>query len=92
MKVMRRRPRHWVPDFCRLPILFSTLVAAEVAVLVIWLTPSTEAGWSGGQFAAASLLAQWLALCSVVVKSPWLGGSLQVRRPVQVLPLRLTWV
>jgi len=67
MKVMRRRPRHWVPDFCRLPILFSTLVAAEVAVLVIWLTPSVEAGWSGGQFAAASLFAQWLALCTAVL-------------------------
>lgn len=41
---------------------------------------------------SAAWVVKCVALCSVVVKSPWLGGSLQVRRPVQVLPLRLTWV
>jgi two-component system, LytTR family, sensor histidine kinase AlgZ len=65
--MIRGKSRSWLPDFCRLPILFSTLVAAEVAVAVVALAPSAGPGWSWGQFAAASLLAQWLALCSAML-------------------------
>jgi two-component system sensor histidine kinase AlgZ len=56
----------WLPDFCQLPTLFSTLVAAQLVVMVIGLAPNDSSQWSGGQWVAASALAQWLALCSVV--------------------------
>jgi len=56
----------WLPDFCRLPILFTTLVAAQLVVLVIGLAPGDSPGWSGSQWLAASALAQWLALCAAV--------------------------
>jgi two-component system, LytTR family, sensor histidine kinase AlgZ len=65
--MMRTRPRGWLPDFCRLPILFSTLLASQVAVVVIALAPGAEGGWNTGQFIAASLFAQWLALCTAVL-------------------------
>ncbi len=80
--LMRRRPRHWLPDFCRLPILFATLVAAEVAVVVVAVAPNTGAGWSGGQFAAASLFAQWLALCAAVLLC-------KARAGLEMLPIAL---
>jgi two-component system, LytTR family, sensor histidine kinase AlgZ len=76
MAMMRRRPRGWLPDLCRLPNLFSTLVASEVAVLVVAIAPHTGPGWSATQFIAASLLAQWLALCSAVLLCKT-RGSLQ---------------
>ncbi len=70
-----RPPDDWLPDFCQPPTLFSTLIAAQVAVLVIGLAPSTQYAWSGGQWIAASSLGLWLALCSAVVLCklrPWL--------------------
>jgi len=58
----------WLPDFCRPPILFSTLVAAQVAVLVIGLAPGGGAEWRVNQWIAASALALWLALtCAVAL-------------------------
>jgi two-component system, LytTR family, sensor histidine kinase AlgZ len=80
--MMRRKPRGWLPDFCRLPILFSTLLASQVAVFVIALTPSANGGWSGGQFVAASLLAQWLALCTAVLLC-------KLRPSLRALPMAL---
>lgn len=90
--MMRRYPRAWLPDFCRLPILFSTLVAAEMAVVAIALAPSVDEGWGWREFIAASLLAQWLALCAAVLLCKtrpalqalpmWLGASLAWFMPV----------
>lgn len=65
----------FLPDFCRLPALFAVIVAAEIVVLVLALAPSVDGGWSGSQFLAASLFAQWLALTSAVLLCqlrPWL--------------------
>jgi len=56
----------WLPDFCQPPTLFSTLVAAQLAVLVIGLAPSAESSWNLRQWVAASAFAQWLALCSAL--------------------------
>ncbi|MFA5683365.1 MAG: histidine kinase [Lysobacteraceae bacterium] len=56
----------WLPDFCRLPVLFSTLVAAQLVVLVIGLAPGAAPAWALDQWLAASALALWLALCSAV--------------------------
>ncbi len=87
-------PDGWLPDFCQLPTLFSTLVAAQLAVLVIGLAPSTDSEWNGSQWIAASALAQWLALCSAVPLCklrpalqrlpPTLGGLLAWAIPVAV--------
>jgi two-component system, LytTR family, sensor histidine kinase AlgZ len=92
--MMRRRPRAWLPDFCRLQILFSTLVAAEMAVVAIALAPSVDDGWGWREFVAASLLAQWLALCAAVLlcKSRpalqslpmWIGATIAWAMPVLV--------
>lgn len=58
----------WLPDFCRPPILFSTLVAAQVAVLVIGLAPGGGEQWRVNQWIAGSALALWLALtCAVAL-------------------------
>jgi len=78
----------WLPDFCRLPVLFSTLVAAEVAVLVIALAPSAEHGWDGRQVAAASLFALWLALCNAVLLCKLRGPLCRLPQPLSAL---LAW-
>jgi two-component system, LytTR family, sensor histidine kinase AlgZ len=64
---MRRKPRDWLPDFCRLHILFTTLLAAQLSVVVIAFAPRAETTWTAGQFVAASLFAQWLGLCAAVL-------------------------
>ncbi|MCK7593944.1 sensor histidine kinase [Pseudomarimonas salicorniae] len=79
--------RHWhrawatpfePADFCRAKILFTTLVAAELVVVVLWLAPSGLQG--GGPFFAASALALWLAvLCAVLL--------CKMRDPLRRLPL-----
>ena len=56
----------WLPNFCQPPTLFSTLVAAQLAVMVIGLAPSTDNMWRPSQWIAASALAQWLALSSAI--------------------------
>jgi two-component system sensor histidine kinase AlgZ len=77
-----RVPHEWMPDFCRLPNLFSVLVAAELAVLVIALAPAPDHEWTGERLLAASLFALWLALvCAVLL--------CKLRGPLQRLPVRL---
>ena len=71
----------WLPDFCRLPILFSTMVAAEVAVLVIALAPSSEPSWSGERLTAASLFALWLALCNAILLCRLRGPLCRLPQP-----------
>ena len=66
--------RYEPPDFCRMPILFTCLVAAELVVIVLWLAPGGVL--QGETFFAASALALWLAvLCAVLLCKlrPWLG-------------------
>lgn len=53
------------PDFCRGPIVFATLVAAELVVVILWLAPGGVGSQDG--FFAASALAMWLALLSAVL-------------------------
>lgn len=55
-----------VTDFCRLPVLFATLLAAQLVVLAIGLAPSEMPAWRPTQWLAASGLGQWLALCAAV--------------------------
>lgn len=84
----------WLPDFCSPPILFSTLVGAQLVVIVMGLTPGAEVGWSLPDWLAGSALAQWLALCSAVVLCKFrpalqrlprtLGGTLAWLLPVAV--------
>jgi len=85
------------PDLCRLPLLFSTLVAAELVVLVIWLAPSAGRGWHWEPFFAASTLAIWLALCSAVMlcklrpilmRMPVMAGALCA----WLVPVATTWL
>jgi two-component system sensor histidine kinase AlgZ len=71
-----------MPDFCRLPTLFSVLVAAELAVLVIALAPAPEREWTGERLLAASLFALWLALVRAVLLC-------KLRAPLQRLPVRV---
>jgi two-component system sensor histidine kinase AlgZ len=60
------RRRFEPPDFCRVPILFTTLIAAELVVVVLWLAPG--APLSSDAFFASSALALWLALvCAVLL-------------------------
>jgi two-component system, LytTR family, sensor histidine kinase AlgZ len=59
--------RYLAPEFCQMPILFTTLVAAELVVVVIWLAPRLSGGSDVDAFLAASTLALWLALCSAVL-------------------------
>lgn len=62
------------PDFCRVPIVFTTLVAAELVVVILWLAPGGAGHLDG--FFAASALAMWLALLSAVLlckARPWLA-------------------
>ncbi len=75
-------PRTWMPDFCRLPTLFSVLLAAELAVLVIAFAPAPDDEWTGERLLAASLFAQWLAMVSTVLLC-------KLRAPLQRLPLRV---
>ena len=76
------KTKDWLPDLCSLPRLFSVLVAAEVAVLVIALAPAPDQEWTGQRLLAASLFAQWLALvCAVLL--------CKLRAPLQRLPIWL---
>lgn len=54
----------WLPDFCHLPVVFTTAMTAEIAVLVIVLAPDEQMQWTGGELFAASVFAQWLVLCA----------------------------
>ena len=72
----------WLPDFCRLPTLFTSLAATQIAVFVIWLAPAELPPWSGWRLLATSTFAQWLALCSVV-------AVCRVRRPLSHVPRHL---
>lgn len=54
--------------------MFTTLVAAELVVVILWLAPGSLLG--GDAFLGASTLAMWLALCSAVLLCslrPWLA-------------------
>ncbi len=62
------------PGFCRGPIVFTTLVAAELVVVILWLAPGGAGSAEG--FFAASALAMWLALLNAVLlckARPWLA-------------------
>lgn len=56
----------WMPDFCRPQALFGVIVAVEVVVLtaILLRLPQTPGSWT--ELFTASLMAQWLALLSVV--------------------------
>ena len=80
-----RSAADWLPDLCRLPVLFAVMVVAELVVLVLALAPLAGDPWSIGRFAAASLFSQWLALSSAAllcVLRPWLA-----RMPRRLGPL-----
>ena len=55
------------PDFCRLPLLFTSLVAAQLVVVVLALAPRRGESWTLGEFVAASTWALWLMLLSMLV-------------------------
>ncbi|MEZ5465898.1 MAG: histidine kinase [Lysobacteraceae bacterium] len=80
-------PRAWLPDLCRLPALLTIMVAAESAILVLALTPSSK--WDIPRFAGASLFAQWLALASGLLLCR--GAALLQRLPV-LLGAALAWL
>lgn len=64
-----------------MPILFTTLVTAELVVVVIWLAPNREGPASADPLFATSALALWLALCCGVLlckARPWLASLPQV--------------
>lgn len=52
----------WLPDLCRLPRLGAMLGLAELAVVVVALTPDGSPDWALRQFLSASGYALWLAL------------------------------
>src|SRR5690554_3372676 len=42
---MNTRPAEpWLPDFCRLPMLFAAMLVAQGVVLAIWLAPTKLVG------------------------------------------------
>jgi two-component system, LytTR family, sensor histidine kinase AlgZ len=60
--------RYLAPEFCRIPILFTTLVAAELVVVVIWLAPQRGELAPADPFFVTSTLALWLAVsCGVLL-------------------------
>ncbi|MBD8525472.1 sensor histidine kinase [Pseudomarimonas arenosa] len=64
------------PDFCRLPLLFTSLVAAQLVVVVLALAPRRSDPWTLEEFVAASTWALWLMLLSILVlckARPWLA-------------------
>lgn len=58
--------RRWMPDFCRPHSLFGVMVAVEVAVLTAIVLRLTQSPGNWTELFTASLMAQWLALLSVV--------------------------
>ncbi len=52
----------WLPDLCRLPRLGAMLGLAELAVVVVALSPDGSPDWQLRQFLSASGYALWLAL------------------------------
>lgn len=65
---MTSRPAEpWLPDFCRVPMLFAAMLVAQGVVLAIWLAPTAAIG-SLAEFALVSVYGQWLALlgCSAL--------------------------
>ncbi len=61
----QHRKELFLPDFCGIQILFSTLVVGELLALVLTLDPtsSTHGGWQ--ELALISLFIQWVALGSI---------------------------
>ena len=68
--------KHWFPDFCRTPVVFSLMVVAQLVVLVMWLAPGRALANPLRELAISSLFAQWLVLlCAVSLCKlrPWLN-------------------
>lgn len=57
-----REAEPWLPDLCRLTRLGAMLGMAELAVVVVALTPDGDTGWDLHRFLSASGYALWLAL------------------------------
>lgn len=73
---MSARSKFRPPDFCRLPLLFTSLVAAQLVVVVLALAPRRADPWSLEEFVAASTWSLWLMLLSMLVLCkvrPWLA-------------------
>lgn len=82
--------RPWLPDFCRLPVLFWVVVAVEVAVLtgVLVRLPTVPQAWTS--LFTASLFAQWLATLSVGAlcrARPWLDRQPLLRSVLLALAI-----
>lgn len=68
--------RHWFPDFCRLPTVFAVMVAAELVVLIIALSPSAVPRDTYAFISTVSFLVQWIAvMCAALLCTlrPWLS-------------------
>lgn len=63
----RAAAAEWLPDLCRLPVLFAVIVVAEIVVLLLALAQLPHAPWTLQRFAAASLFSIWLALASAAL-------------------------
>lgn len=73
-------PRQWVPDFCRLPTLFAVIIAAELVVVVLALSPLSVEPFSLPDFGSESLLAVWIALTSAMLLC-------KLREPLSRMPV-----
>lgn len=85
------------PDFCRTSLLFSSLVAAELIIVVISLAEIDGGRWTFERFLAASVMSLWMALAAAVVlckARPWLlrlplaGGAVLC----WLLPVSTVWL
>jgi two-component system sensor histidine kinase AlgZ len=75
MPSAKRPPREHLPlpDFCRLPALFTLLVVGALTVTVMWLAPDTRFGWRG--YSVGMLFVAWLAVLVTLTlckAQPWL--------------------
>lgn len=73
---MSARSKFRPPDFCQLPLLFTSLVAAQLVVVVLALAPRRADPWTLEEFVAASTWSLWLMLLSMLLlckSRPWLA-------------------
>lgn len=52
----------WLPDLCRLPRIAAALMAAEMVVVLMAITPHPQGLWTLAEFIGTSGFALWLAL------------------------------
>ncbi|HET9048991.1 MAG TPA: histidine kinase [Chiayiivirga sp.] len=73
----------WMPDLCRVPVVFGVLAVVELVVLAAVLLRLPEGATVWSSLTTASLLAQWLALLCVTTLC-------KLRSPIERLPQALS--